>query len=98
MADTTQHDEASPTTPSPLEQLAEAHRVGTTFKGWDGEPARVAPETLVTVLAALGVDAGSDAAIARALEDVEAGPWRSVLPAVVVVRQRDVDPVLLHVP
>ncbi|OUM41766.1 4-alpha-glucanotransferase [Arthrobacter sedimenti] len=98
MADTTQHEEAVPTIPSPLEQLAEAHRVGTTFKGWDGEPARVAPETLITVLAALGVDAGSDAAIARALEDVEAGPWRSVLPAVVVVRQRDVDPVVLHVP
>ncbi len=98
MADTTQHDDALPTTPSPLEQLTKAHRVGSTFKGWDGAPAQVAPETLVTVLAALGVDASSDAAIGRALEDVGSGPWRSVLPAVVVVRQSDVDSVVLHVP
>ena len=98
MADTTQHQEATPKAPSRLEQLAEAHRVGTTFKGWDGEPARVTPETLVTVLAALGVDASSDAAIEQALEDVGTGPWRSVLPTVVVVRQSDVDPVMLHVP
>ena len=98
MADTTQHEEAEPVAPTPLEQLAEAHRVGTTFKGWDGEPARVAPETLVTVLAALGVDASSDTAIDSARRDVEDGPWRSVLPAVVVVRESDVEPVVLHVP
>jgi 4-alpha-glucanotransferase len=98
MADTTQHEEGAPVAPTPLEQLADAHRVGTTFKGWDGRPARVAPETLVTVLAALGVDASSDASIGQALTDVEDGPWRSVLPAVVVVRRSDLDPVVLHVP
>ncbi|AUZ88592.1 4-alpha-glucanotransferase [Arthrobacter agilis] len=98
MADTTENEATAPVAPTPLEQLAEAHRVGTTFKGWDGEPARVAPETLVTVLAALGVDASSETAIARALDDVVAGPWQRVLPAVVVVRRSDVDPVLLHVP
>ncbi|MFC3300562.1 4-alpha-glucanotransferase [Arthrobacter agilis] len=96
MADTTQHPAPAPQTR--LDQLAEAHGVGTTFKGWDGEPARVAPETLVTVLGALGVDASSDAAVGNALAEVEAGPWRSVLPAVVVVRQSDADPVRLHVP
>ncbi|WP_104181298.1 4-alpha-glucanotransferase [Arthrobacter sp. B0490] len=98
MADTTQHEEAAPAEPTPLERLAEAHRVGTRFKGWDGRPARVAPETLVAVLAALGVDASSDAAVGQSLTDVEDGPWRSVLPAVVVVRQSDTDPVILHVP
>ncbi|WP_104116159.1 4-alpha-glucanotransferase [Arthrobacter sp. B1805] len=98
MADTTQQEEAPRKTPTPLEQLAEAHRVGTTFKGWDGEPARVAPDTLVAVLAALGVDASSDAAITHALEAVDAGPWRSVLPAVVVVRESDDDPVTIHAP
>ncbi|WP_104167862.1 4-alpha-glucanotransferase [Arthrobacter sp. SX1312] len=98
MADTTQHDDARPRNPSPLARLAEAHRVGTTFKGWDGEPAQVTPETLVAVLAALGVDASSDTAIAQALADTAAAPWRSILPAVVVVRQSDADPVPLHVP
>ncbi|MEC5198623.1 4-alpha-glucanotransferase [Arthrobacter sp. PL16] len=98
MADTTHPEESDPVTPTPLEQLAEAHRVGTSFKGWDGEPAKVSRETLATVLAALGVDASSDAAIDRALEDAETGPWRSVLPAVVVVRQSDTDAVPLHVP
>ncbi|WP_434994791.1 4-alpha-glucanotransferase [Arthrobacter sp. Ld5] len=98
MAHTTQHDDARPRTPSPLARLAEAHRVGTTFKGWDGEPAQVAPATLVAVLAALGVDASSDAAIAQALADAATAPWRSVLPAVVVVRRSDTDPVPLHVP
>ncbi len=85
-----------PTKPSPLERLAQAHRVGTTFKGWDGEPAAVAPETLVTVLAALGVDASAEEPIAAALADAEVKPWRAVLPDVVVVRQSDVDPVLIH--
>ncbi|PPB48810.1 4-alpha-glucanotransferase [Arthrobacter pityocampae] len=98
MAQTTQHDDTRPRTPSPLEQLAEAHRVGTTFKGWDGNPAQVSPETLVAVLAALGVDASSDDAVARALADTATAAWRSVLPAVVVVRRGDTDPVPLHVP
>ncbi|WP_043442083.1 4-alpha-glucanotransferase [Arthrobacter sp. L77] len=98
MADTTQHDDPRPRTTSPLAQLAEAHRVGTTFKGWDGEPAEVAPETLVAVLTALGVDASSDTAIAQALADTATAAWRSVLPHVVVVRRRDADPVPLHVP
>ncbi len=98
MADTTQHQHAEPPPTSLLEQLAAAHRVGTTFKGWDGKPAHVAPETLVTVLAAMGVDASSDATIQRALDDVELGSWRSVLPAVVVVRRSDTDPVVLHTP
>ncbi len=72
--------------------------MGTTFKGWDGDPAQVSPETLVAVLAALGVDASSDDAVARALADTATAAWRSVLPAVVVVRRSDTDPVPLHVP
>lgn len=98
MVDTTQLEATAPAAPSPLERLAEAHQVGTTFKGWDGELAQVAPETLVTVLAALGVDAGSDAAIGQELERAEMDPWRSALPAVVVVRQGEDHPVLLHAP
>ncbi|WP_298254420.1 4-alpha-glucanotransferase [uncultured Arthrobacter sp.] len=98
MADTTQYQDAAASSPPPLEQLAAAHRVATTFKGWDGEPAHVAPETLVLVLAALGVDASSAARIDHALQDAQLREWRSVLPAVVVVRRSDTDPVALHVP
>ncbi|THJ68563.1 4-alpha-glucanotransferase [Arthrobacter echini] len=98
MPDSTQPHQAAPLVTSLLEELAAAHRVGTTFKGWDGKPARVAPETLVAVLAAMGVDVSSDAVIERALADVERAPWRSVLPDVVVVRRSDTEPVTLHTP
>ncbi|KQO03400.1 4-alpha-glucanotransferase [Arthrobacter sp. Leaf234] len=98
MADTTLHEDSEPTTPTPLEQLAEAHRVGTTFKGWDGGSAQVSEATLKTVLGALGVAASSETEISRSLAEVDAGPWRSVLPAVVVVRSSDTDPLHLHVP
>ena len=48
---------------SRLHQLAQAHGVGTKFTGWDGLPYDVDPETLVKVLAALGVPANEFARI-----------------------------------
>ncbi|MCW2135317.1 4-alpha-glucanotransferase [Arthrobacter sp. VKM Ac-2550] len=69
-----------------LHQLAQAHGVGTKFTGWDGLPYDVDPETLVKVLAALGVPAGTGEQVEASLTDAELGPWRRMLPPAVVVK------------
>lgn len=68
-----------------LHRLAQAHGVGTKFTGWDGLPYDVDPETLVKVLAALGVPAGTGEQVEAGLADAELGPWRRMLPPAVVV-------------
>ncbi|WP_294566996.1 4-alpha-glucanotransferase [uncultured Arthrobacter sp.] len=84
--------------PTPLQRLAEAHRVGATFQGWDGSLQQVRPETLVAVLAALGVAADTPEAVDASLAEAEDAPWRRLLPPVVVVRAGSVEPVPLTVP
>ena len=69
-----------------LAQLAAAHGVATSYEDWSGAPVAVAPAAVVAALAALGVDADGDAAVARALDDVEQRPWRRLVPPTVVVR------------
>jgi 4-alpha-glucanotransferase len=69
-----------------LQRLADAHGVGTSFHGWDGLPHSVAPETLVKVLAALGVQAHTTELIEAALAEAEQAPWRRMLPPAVVVQ------------
>ena len=69
-----------------LDQLAAAHGVATSYEDWSGAPVDVAPAAVVAALAALGVDADGDEAVARALDDVEQAPWRRLVPATVVVR------------
>ncbi|MFI5086261.1 MAG: hypothetical protein ACHP7K_10070, partial [Actinomycetales bacterium] len=75
-----------PTDPALLHRLAEAHGVGTSLRGYDGREHDVAPGTLVKVLAALGIDAGSGESAAAALAECDDGPWLRMLPAAVVVR------------
>ena len=81
-----------------LQRLADAHGVGTSFHGWDGLPYSVAPETLVKVLAALGVRAHTNELIEAALAEAELAPWRRMLPPAVVVQQGETPPVPVHVP
>ncbi len=69
-----------------LAQLAAAHGVATSYEDWSGTPVDVAPGAVVAALAALGIDADGDAAVTRALEDVEQAPWRRLVPPTVVVR------------
>lgn len=69
-----------------LHALAKAHRIGTSFSGWDRQPHDVAPETLVKILAALGVRAETDELLDAALEDAGLAPWRRMLPPAVVAR------------
>ncbi|MCU1516475.1 MAG: 4-alpha-glucanotransferase [Pseudarthrobacter sp.] len=81
-----------------LQRLADAHGVGTSFHGWDGLPHSVAPETLIKVLAALGVAAHSNDLIEAALAEAELAPWRRMLPPAVVVQHGESAQVPVHVP
>ncbi|PNI08285.1 4-alpha-glucanotransferase [Arthrobacter sp. AFG7.2] len=81
-----------------LQQLADAHGVGTSFQGWDGLPHSVAEETLIKVLAALGVNAGTNQDIEAALAEAELAPWRRMLPPAVVIQQGEPALVPAHVP
>lgn len=102
----TTQDAASPETghadPHTLDQdmlhrLAEAHGVGNSFWGWDGLSHEVAAETLVKVLAALGVPAHSNHLIETALLDADLAPWRRMLPPAVVVQEGTAASVPVHV-
>jgi 4-alpha-glucanotransferase len=66
-----------------LHELASRHGVATSYADWQGQHVDVPDEAVVAVLAALDVDASSDAAIATSLRQVkDADP-----PAVLVVRR-----------
>ncbi|MFJ9518730.1 4-alpha-glucanotransferase [Kitasatospora sp. NPDC101801] len=72
--------------PSPeLVALAHAHGVDSTYDPGSG-PVPVAPHTLVAVLATLGVDAGSPAAVRDAIERHRAEQAARLLPPCLVVR------------
>ena len=69
-----------------LDLLAAAHGVATSYVDWSGATTDVPAAAVVAALAALGVDAGDDEAIARSLAEAEQAPWRRLLQHVVVVR------------
>jgi 4-alpha-glucanotransferase len=74
--------------PSPaLAELARAHGVSTEYWTFAGEHRPVSAATIVDVLAALGVSAGTAGDVARAAEEVSELPWRRVLPPVIVCRE-----------
>ncbi|MEP6851736.1 MAG: 4-alpha-glucanotransferase [bacterium] len=85
--------------PDPLlADLAVAYGIATEFWDWQGRQTSVPPETLVAVLAALGVDARSPDAVAAAREERELAPWRRRLPPVTVARHGEDASLVLHVP
>ena len=63
-----------------LEQLAAAHGVATSYLDWAGRPVRVSTTAVISALAALDVDAGSDEQIALALREVDNQYWALGLP------------------
>ena len=83
--------------PEQLLRLAEAYGVVPDYWGFDGSHRLVAPQTLIAVLAALGVDASSPARIDVSLAHVNDDPWRRALPPVMVVRQGASPQVPVHV-
>ncbi|MFD5278485.1 4-alpha-glucanotransferase [Pseudarthrobacter sp. NPDC058362] len=96
----TASDQQHPEQPDPhlLQQLADAHGVETSFQGWDGLPHSVAEGTLIKVLAALGVEAGTDEQIRAALVEAELAPWRRMLPPAVVIQEGEPAQVPVHAP
>jgi len=87
-----------PASATPLHQLAEAFSVATAYGDWQGRHAEVSDRTLVAVLAGLGVDAATPAAVEAALRRQRDLPWTRVLPPCLALRAgRDAE-VLAHVP
>jgi len=85
--------------PSPeLIELARAHRVATDFWDWGGDHRIVSTRTIVAVLGALGVDAGTPSAVAAAGLAAEERPWRRLLPASLVLTVGAGTDVRVHVP
>ncbi len=80
-----------------LLELAGRHGVVPDFWGFDGTHRWVAPETLVAVLGALGVDASSPERIAVELGHAEDELWRRMVPPVLVLRAGQGAEVPIHV-
>jgi 4-alpha-glucanotransferase len=81
-----------------LAELAAAHGVATEFYDWRGQHTNVPVETVVAVLAALGVPASGPESIRASLNRLVEDPWRSTLPACLVVREGVPRQFPVHVP
>lgn len=80
-----------------LTNLAEALGIATDFWDWKGRHTTVSDETIIKVMAGMGIDASTPEAIDVALADVELKPWRRSLPPVVVVTAGSQSHVEAHV-
>ncbi len=81
-----------------LRDLAAAHGVGTSYRGWDGVEQPVAAGTLRRVLTALGIASGSLGQIRASLAEAGLAPWRRLLPPIVVAREGAAAVFDVHVP
>jgi 4-alpha-glucanotransferase len=80
---------------SALQKLAEACGVATSYEDWARRPVEVSEQTVRTVLAGLGIDAGDPAA---ALAEFEERDRRRVLAPTIVIRQSFPKPFALRSP
>ncbi|MCU0266438.1 MAG: 4-alpha-glucanotransferase [Actinomycetia bacterium] len=81
-----------------LRALAEELGVATEFWDWQGRHVRVARETVLAVLAGLGLDAGTPERAAAALREHRLARWRQMLPPIVVTRAGWTPWVWVHLP
>jgi 4-alpha-glucanotransferase len=81
-----------------LADLAAAHGVAAFFHDWRGGERQVSAQAVVSVLAALGVDASTPEAARAALDRARDGRWRDMLPSYLVVRGGATARVAVHVP
>ena len=93
---------SEPSSPSPpsaeVADLARAFGVATEYYTQQGARIEVDGETLTRVLTAIHVDASTPSGRAAAWDRVTNGPWRRVLPHVVVARQGHPRQFHAHVP
>ncbi len=94
----TQSPQASLPPSDSLRQLADLHGVLTEYWDYQGNLASPSRQTLVAVLAALGVSASTEEEIAASLEEADIEPWRHTLPASLVVTSGKDKAVQVHVP
>ena len=80
-----------------LRELAQACGVAVDYWDWRGRHVPVGAGTVVPVLAALGVDAGTPAAAAAALADRERDRWARMLPPCLVTREGHTPAFPVHV-
>ena len=81
-----------------LVALAAAYGVATEFWDQAGAHQTVSEETVVAVLAALGVAGSTPSAVSQALSDRRLRDWRRTLPPVFVQRQGDPVTCWVHLP
>jgi 4-alpha-glucanotransferase len=81
-----------------LRALANECGVATDYWDWQGRYVEVEHRTIVAVLAALGYDASSPEATARAREAVRLDRWRRPLPPCTVIPAGTASSVWVHVP
>ena len=79
-----------------LQELADAYRIATDYWDWQGRHIDVAPDTIIAVLAALGVDASTPESATVALDDHHRRPWTEMLPPCLVIREHRAAPVPVH--
>ncbi|MDQ6895060.1 MAG: 4-alpha-glucanotransferase [Actinomycetota bacterium] len=89
-------EEATPS--EPLRRLAAAYGVATDYWDWQGRHAPIHTKTVVAVLAALDVAAGTPEAVDASLDACEDQRWRRTLPPTVVAREGWTPWVAVHVP
>ena len=69
-----------------LERLARIHRIDPQYHDIWGNHHEVPDASLVALLGALGIGAGTPEEVERAIRAAESERWRSVLDPVIVVR------------
>lgn len=91
-------DDSVDTAPPPsLIELAHRFGVATSYADWTGRPVTVTASTLISVLDALGVAAGTDGERAAAIADKDRDHWTRALPQVIVGRSGATTPFWVHV-
>ncbi|MET0863592.1 MAG: 4-alpha-glucanotransferase, partial [Nakamurella sp.] len=81
-----------------LRQLADAYGIAVEFWDWQGRHVEVPAATIVKLLAALDVDAGTAELAEQALQHLQDAPWRRMLPPSMVFREGWTPKVDVHVP
>jgi 4-alpha-glucanotransferase len=81
-----------------LAELSACHRVATHYEGADGRLVVVPDTTLIAVLAAVGVEAGTEESCRAALTEHDRAHWSRRLPPPIVMRAGAPAPVWVHVP